>query len=237
MDIRHHIIILLATAMLSACGGEPAEESQSEPEQEAVAQEEPEEAVAETLPLSEQEAVLKPLQLRPERYVAEISREEVERAYRDPRGEYIDPRRVIEMLRQGEEAAVPETAAGGEGGEAGADEDWEFDSEFNRQAIRQFEAGDLEAAVLSWSNLIAGQAALTISVEVDCDPRILRESFASLRPLGAPLFLLPVTVEGRDCYRLCLGLFGTREETTEWLSRIRGRLAGAVPFILYIGNE
>ena len=241
MASRFHLILLLAIATLSACGGEPAEENGNEPEQAAeaagapAAVEESEEVVA--LPLSEQEAVLKPLELRPERYVTEISSEELERAYRDPRGEYIDPRRVIELLRQGEEAESREPAAEEQTAGTAEREEWEFDSEFNREAIRQFEAGDLAAAALSWSNLISGQQGLTISVEVDCDPRILKESFASLRTLEAPLFLIPVAVEGRGCYRLCLGLFGSREEAADWLSRIRSRLPEAVPFVLYISDN
>ena len=183
---------------------------------------------------AEAERFLKPLELRPQRYIAEMSQEEIEKASRSPRGEFIDPRKVIELLREGPpEPAAQATGAEGDDSVAG----WRINNQVQEEALGQFDAGDLDAAVRSWENLLVDARAWTISVEVDCDSSILRESFDLLRPLDAPLFLLAVKVDERDCYRLCLGVFARREEASAWMKRIQLKLPDSVPFVLSVSRN
>jgi len=183
---------------------------------------------------AEAEGLLRPLELRPHRYVAEMSQEEIEKASRTPQGEFIDPRKVIELLRKGpQEPAAQATDADNNDSVSG----WRINNQVQEEALVQFDAGDLDAAVRSWENLLVDTRAWTISVEVDCDSSILRGSFDLLRPLNAPLFLLAVKIDERNCYRLCLGVFARREDASAWMKRIQLKLPNSVPFVLSISRN
>ena len=163
-----------------------------------------------------------------------MSQEEIEKASRTPQGEFIDPRKVIELLREG----PPEPAAQATDAENGDSvAGWRINDQVQEEALVQFDAGDLDAAVRSWENLLVDTRAWTISVEVDCDFSILRESFDLLRPLTAPLFLLAVKIDERNCYRLCLGVFARREDASAWMKRIQLKLPNSVPFVLSVSRN
>lgn len=200
-------------------------ESQAEPDAE-----QPEEVTAQIPALST--LGLRPLELPAERYVSEMARFEVRKAYLEPRGEFINPRRVIELLREGmEEAPYAEEAVAAESGWSGK---WPILEEIHDEATALAEAGDFDGAAAKWRGFMNVERALTISVEVDCGRAMLSKSISSLDSLDAPVFLIPITVSDRACYRLCLGLFSTRTEALEWVDKIRLKLPETVPFILEV---
>jgi len=171
--------------------------------------------------------------LQENRYFGEMIGEELSEAYREQRGEYIDPRRVIELLEETAEEPPAET----EPAEPEVTRSWRISYMTHQEALTRFEEGDLDGAVGLWRDLITDMRAFTLSVEVDCDTSILRSSFDALRALEAPVFCLPVGVAGVDCYRLCVGVFSQRAEALSWRERVRTMLPSSHPHLFLVLRE
>ena len=77
----------------------------------------------------------------------------------------------------------------------------------------------------------------SLSVEVDCDPAILKETYNILQSLDMPIFIIQLNVKGRQCYRLCAGIFTNEQEATEWIDRVKTRIASSHPFTFAILQE
>jgi hypothetical protein len=211
--------------LAGACGGQEPASKESELAGAAPPPAVPEES-------SQVTTELMPLDLPVERYVREMANTEIRRAYMEPRGEYIDPRRLIELLREGGAEPTSETAE--PVAASAAEEQWPIVSDVQTRAKALAGSGDLEGAVEQWRGLLVDDRAYTVSVEVDCDSNILRTSMETLQSLGAPTFLIPVGIQGRDCYRLCLGVFSKRADAPAWIAKIKLKLPEAVPFVLEV---
>ena len=225
-----------AVAMLvlaAGCGAPPPEEEEQVIEQPVVvAVQESPEAIEGTRTVVGVE--FKRIVLREDRYFGEMISEELSEAYREQRGEYIDPRRVIELL---EESAEEPPAEEAESAEPAVTRSWRISYMTHREALIRFEEGDLAGAAGLWRELITDRRAFTLSVEVDCDPSILRSSFDALLALEAPVFCLPVAVAGGECYRLCVGVFAQRSEALSWRERVRTRLPSSHPHLFLVLRE
>ena len=224
--------IVLAVALLVftvSCGAPPPEEEEQVSEEPVVVavQESPEPIEGTRTAIGVE---FKRIFLQEGRYFGEMISEELSEAYREQRGEYIDPRRVIELL----EESAEEPPAEAESAEPAVARSWRISYMTHQEALTRFEEGDLESAIELWRNLITDLRAFTLSVEVDCDTSILRSSFDALQALEAPVFCLPVDVAGSDCYRLCVGVFSQREEAFSWRERIRTRLPSSHPHLFLV---
>lgn len=194
------------------------------------------------------ETELKPLLLSGDRYLEEMISAEISEAYRLQRGDYIDPQRVIELLR-----SVPARPMGGELRVSAADESnpeppesdeafgtpktWRISYLAHNEAMDLYRKGDIAAAARRWRDIPTDARALTISARVDCNPSILKQTFAALSELDAPVFLLPEAVDDRECYRVCVGIFQIRAEADFWLSRVKTFLPTSYPFIHVLSRE
>lgn len=225
------LLVLAAVLSIQGCTSEQPEEVE---ELESQVEQAAEEGSPAPAPEAMEVAELRPLDLPVERYVREMAKLEVERAYREPRGEFIDPRRVIELLREGAEEPPEIEDSGGGAAESGWSGRWPIEEAIHAEALELAEAGDIEGAVDMWRGLMSVDRALTISVEVDCSRAILSESMSTLGSLDVPVFLIPITVSDRGCMRLCLGLFSARGEASEWIEKIKLKLPKTVPFILEV---
>jgi septal ring-binding cell division protein DamX len=72
------------------------------------------------------------------------------------------------------------------------------------------EAGSLEQRAASDpGRLLDGRGSYTLQLIVSCDPDNARRHL-DLLEASARLFVLPVELDGKDCYRLCWGRYDTR---------------------------
>jgi serine/threonine protein kinase len=85
-----------------------------------------------------------------------------------------------------------------------------------------------EAAHEFVSGLSAGaRDRLTVSIAVACSAETIRKAVAAAGHEN--LFVLPAQVTGRDCYRLCWGLYGTQPEAQAARSALPTYFEGATP--------
>ncbi|MCG8375903.1 MAG: hypothetical protein MI702_05435, partial [Chlorobiales bacterium] len=216
------------------CGGN-GESSQTEQNQGAPAGETTETsgseiiAAQETTSQADKNAVFapKPVQLSETRYLREMISEELERAYNDG-GEFIDPRRVIQLL---ENDQGTNNSSIGSQGEQEAAKTWRISHIVHNEAKALFEKGNISAAAAKWRNLATDDRSFTISIEVDCNPTILQTNYALVSDLELPVFILEENIKGRDCFRLCAGVFPGREEAEDWIDRIKDRIKTSFPFV------
>jgi len=98
-----------------------------------------------------------------------------------------------------------------------------------RTALEIFRAGDLDGAAAIWEALLAEEhrGAFTVQLLTACQSDTIREVQRS-NP-ATELYLVTKKVNGRVCYRVCLGAFGSREAANRTLSALSGeyRSAGA----------
>jgi len=98
-----------------------------------------------------------------------------------------------------------------------------------RSGLEIFRAGDLDGAAVIWEALLAEEhrRAFTLQLLTACQQDTIR---AAQRSLGAQeLYLIAKKVNGRVCYRICLGAFDTQEAAGRALAGLPGeyRAGGA----------
>jgi hypothetical protein len=99
-----------------------------------------------------------------------------------------------------------------------------------RSGLEIFRGGDLSGAAATWEALLADEyrGAFTLQLLTACQHDTIKEA---QRSLGAQnLFLVTKKVNGRVCYRICIGTFESREAAGRALAGLPGeyRTAGAV---------
>ena len=209
--------------LLFGCGGDSGETVDSEPDKEVVTA-----GSAKDFSLSDPGLPLKSLSLRSDRYTEEMLREEQSEAYRKQLGDFIDPRRVIELLEEGKQESEAEEKLPEE--EIQDARSWRISYSTHEQAQTLFDSGEIAAAADLWSGIAADERAFTLSVEVDCSITMLKTTYAALQNLEPPIFVLREEISGRSCYRICLGVFATPSEAEAWIERVKAGIPEVYPF-------
>lgn len=98
-----------------------------------------------------------------------------------------------------------------------------------RNALELSRAGDLDGAAATWEALLAEEhrSAFTVQVLTACQHDTVRDAQRALT--GQDLYLVAKKVNGRSCYRICLGTFDSREAAARALLALPGeyRTSGA----------
>ncbi len=98
-----------------------------------------------------------------------------------------------------------------------------------RSGLEIFRAGDLDGAAAIWETLLAEEhrGAFTLQLLTACQHDTIKEAQRSLAP--QELYLVAKKVDGRVCYRICLGAFDSQEAAGRALAGLPGeyRTAGA----------
>jgi len=96
-------------------------------------------------------------------------------------------------------------------------------------ALEIFRAGDVDGAAAIWEALLAEEhrGAFTLQILTACQHDTVRDAQRSLST--QELYLVTKKVNGRLCYRICLGTFDSREAAGRALAGLPGeyRTAGA----------
>jgi len=79
-----------------------------------------------------------------------------------------------------------------------------------RAARSRLDSGEYATAAQSWAGILGGEAArsFTIQVAIACQEESLKKAARRTRD-SDPLFVLPFSLGGRPCYRLCWGIYET----------------------------
>lgn len=231
-------VIILAAAC--ACGGPPPQAEQPAAGQTPTPAVETTtaSAAAQPTPVS---LPLQPLQLAETRYLDEMVAEETDKAYAGT-GEFIDPARVARLLHAGrtQPAAPPagsRPAQQQQQQQQPAPTTWRISGIVHEEAKKLFAAGKIAEAARKWRSLPTDTRAWTVSVEVHCSVDELKNSWQKIITLEPPCFVLPENVKGRNCYRLCLGVFTRQADADVWLKQVGERLPGSYPFSLTITRQ
>lgn len=169
------------------------------------------------------------------RYTQEMISDEINNSYAGS-GEYIDPEKVISLVRGSEYQPVPEATlnldlpARVEQDKLVATKTWRISQLTHEEAFKLFLAGDYRGAADKWKELATDARAFTISIEIDCDQDLLKKSYDKLIDLEMPVFIQTANVKGRSCFRLCAGVFAKMDEASPYISLISQRLEGSFPF-------
>jgi hypothetical protein len=174
------------------------------------------------------------LVLEDSRYLDEQIQSEINNAYAGT-GEYIDPKKVVSLVRGSEYNPVPEATLEldlpkEEQDKLIASKTWRISQLTHEEAFKLFLEGDYPGAAAKWKNLATDEIAFTISIEVDCDTATLKNSYEILVELEMPIFIQAVNVKGRSCYRLCAGVFAKMEDADPYIEQIHQKLEGSFPF-------
>lgn len=106
-------------------------------------------------------------------------------------------------------------------------------------ALRQLDAGDADGAAEAFRALLAGQdpARLTLQLMIACQVESVRKARA-LSGAGEALFFIPYALNGRDCYRVCWGLYDVRAAAEEAAGGLPAPLlsSGAQPVVVSLGK-
>ena len=104
------------------------------------------------------------------------------------------------------------------------------DGDRYRRGLEAFRAGDLSGSAAIWEALLAEDRrdGFTIQLQTACQPQSIRKVQRALDP--TEIFLVGKKVNGRDCYRVCVGRFGSRESAAASLAGLPGefRSSGAM---------
>lgn len=173
----------------------------------------------------------KPIELSGERYVRDLVDRQISNAY-SASGEYIDPAKVKELLHDGLDSEQPSAEPAEEQQEV--TRTWRISYDVHDEATSKYKAGDVAAAAGIWTGLPTESRAFTISIEIDCDIDKLRESFQAVEQIDMPVFVLPATIRGKQCYRLCGGIFDSRGQAGEFIEQVRQALPDNYPFAMSI---
>jgi hypothetical protein len=241
LNIRSGITtcLFIAAIMVSAgCGGGDTQQAEPEPgadNQNVVSpSDEVDESLEPAVMHAENALPIKPLRLSDTRYMKEMISEEVSQIYRD-RGEYIDPRRVIELLRnESEQVQADEPTSQQEDENTQAAPTWRISTVVHEEAKTLFERGNYSASARKWRELPTDSMAFTISVVVHCDSALLKQSYDLISDMELPIFITDERVHGRDCFRLCAGIFPRRQDAAPWMESIRERISDSYPFAMAV---
>ncbi len=89
-----------------------------------------------------------------------------------------------------------------------------------RNGLEVFRAGDLGGAAAVWESLLAEQyrGAFTLQLLTACQGETIRDAQRTLAP--REIYLVTRKVHGRECFRLCLGVWPTRDEAARALAAL-----------------
>ena len=168
------------------------------------------------------------------RYIDEMIQSEINKAYAGT-GEYIDPRKVISLVQGSEYNPVPEATLEldlpvEEQDKLVPSKTWRISQLTHDEAFKLFLAGEYPAAAEKWKNIATDDKAFTISIEIDCDTAAMKKSYEKLVELDMPVFIQAISVKGRNCYRLCAGVFARMEDADPYIKMINQKLEGSFPF-------
>jgi septal ring-binding cell division protein DamX len=103
------------------------------------------------------------------------------------------------------------------------------------EALRQLDAGDSRGSAQALLALIAAEdpARLTLQIMIACQEETVKAARARAGDGGA-FFFVPFTLKGRDCFRVCWGLYPTREAAREAIPTLPEffRSSGSQPVVL-----
>jgi len=106
------------------------------------------------------------------------------------------------------------------------------------QARRLMGRGDLDAAARDFATNVRRAPAGTLSIQllVACSADTVQKAVASTS--STELYILPVSFKGRDCYRLCWGLYPSEARATSALGALPDyfRKNGATPKVAPAGQ-
>jgi septal ring-binding cell division protein DamX len=92
-------------------------------------------------------------------------------------------------------------------------------------------AGSLQEAARTFAGSLAAGPRSRYSVQLltACSPQTVQNAVAAVD--GGELFILPVQFQGRACYRICWGVYGSREQAEAAASAVPAyfRRGGAHP--------
>jgi len=98
-----------------------------------------------------------------------------------------------------------------------------------RKGVESFRAGDLDGAAAIWETLLAEEhrGGFTVQLLTACQHDTVRDAQRSIT--GQDMYLVSKKVNGRACYRVCVGAFESREVAGRALAGLPGsfRSAGA----------
>ena len=99
----------------------------------------------------------------------------------------------------------------------------------HRNALEMFRAGDLNAAAATWESILSGEhrTAFTLLLMTACQRETIQ---GTQRALPSPeMYLVSKKVNGRECFRVCLGTYSSREAANRALATLPAeyRSAGA----------
>ena len=209
LSTKLFVVLVLLTGLIS-CGGDQSAENNQPGALETT--EDSEQRDSEDL-------------LDEDRYINEMIRKEVDISYRKQTGDYIDPRRVVELLKEPEAIPQPQQTV-----TERVSESWRISHQAHQEGQNLYNQGKLAEAIERWREMPTDKKAFTLSVEVDCSATIMRQTYKTLSDLEAPIFILEETVQDRNCYRICLGIFYSKEEAKGWIDRVRKLVPSAYPF-------
>lgn len=109
---------------------------------------------------------------------------------------------------------------------------WRISQLTHEDAKKLFAEGDYPGAAKKWEGLTTDARVFTISIEVDCDTSLLKNSYEKLKDLEMPVFIQVEKVKGKTCYRLCAGIFAQMDESTPYMTKIIERLKNSFPFAM-----
>jgi hypothetical protein len=89
-----------------------------------------------------------------------------------------------------------------------------------RNALEVFRAGDLDGAAVIWEGLLAQEhrGAFTLQLLTACQHDTIRDAQRSLSP--QELYLVTKKVNGRSCFRICVGTFDSRDAAARALAAL-----------------
>jgi hypothetical protein len=230
------MITFLIGLTLVNCGGNSGEVEAPKPEATAeptaVEQAQQEEFIVSPEEIAAYEAEellpLKPLLPMEESYIQEMTQEQIMYAARES-GEYIDPQVVMDLLRSEAGTAIAEKTII-ELPAVPQDKTWRISYDSYNAGRSRFEKGEFAEAAVLWTTIATDSPAYTLSVEVDCDTTLLIESYLQLSKLEMPIFIKKANVNGRDCFRLCAGVFANENAAREMVGQVVAAKEGTYPF-------
>jgi septal ring-binding cell division protein DamX len=93
-----------------------------------------------------------------------------------------------------------------------------------RKGAESFRAGDLAGAAAIWEALLAEEhrGGFTVQLLTACQPDTVRDAQRSIA--AQDVYLVTKKVNGRPCYRVCAGVYESREAAARALAGLPGHL-------------
>jgi septal ring-binding cell division protein DamX len=111
-----------------------------------------------------------------------------------------------------------------------------MDGDRYRRGLETFRSGDLRGAAAIWEALLAEDRrdGFTVQLQTACQPESIRKIQRALEP--REILLVGKKVNGRECYRVCLGSFGSRESAAAALAGLPGEFKSSGAMVRAIGD-